>query len=155
MRHPESGKPSFRWLGLKGEKETKSLQPLDTNTITNSSKRRAFGTDITNNVNDSDSKRYRIESLSDWSSKEVTVAMHGNMNMNIDIVKVEMESDENLCLPLHPQNQRNSKEFVFGPFRPVGMSGNKKSKESQDWEKLAHTYRPQYHNKGMLLNLFH
>ncbi|CAH1413056.1 unnamed protein product [Lactuca virosa] len=151
MRHPESGKPSFRWLGLKGEKETKSLQPLDTNTITNSSKRRAFGTDITNNVNDSDSKRYRMESLSDWSSKEVTVAMHGNMNMNmnIDIVKVEMESDENLCLPLHPQNQRNSKEFVFGPFRPVGMSGNKKSKEGQDWEKLAHTYRPQYHNKAL------
>ncbi|KAL4568420.1 hypothetical protein LXL04_024032 [Taraxacum kok-saghyz] len=133
MRHPESGKPSFRWLGLKGHQKTECTT-LDTN----SSKRRAFGTDITNNDNNDDSKRYR---MSEWSSKEVTVAIHGN----VDIVKVE--SDENLP---PPPPQRNSKEFVFGPFRPVGgASGSKKSKQGQDWENLADTYRPQYRNKAI------
>ncbi|KAI3665918.1 hypothetical protein L6452_44553 [Arctium lappa] len=134
MRHPESGKPAFRWLGLKGDPKTKS-QTLDTN----NSKRKAFGTDITNH---DDSKRHRIDSLSDWSSKEVSVAMH----MNLDSVKVEC--DENLSMP----PQRNSKEFVFGPFTPatahkVGTSGNKNLKQAQDWENLADTYRPQYRNK--------
>lgn len=134
MRHPESGKPAFRWLGLKGDPKTKS-QTLDTN----NSKRRAFGTDITNH---DDSKRHQIDSLSDWSSKEVSVAMH----MNLDNVKVEC--DENLTMP----SQRNLKEFVFGPFTPatahkVGTSGNKKLKQAQDWENLADTYRPQYRNK--------
>ncbi|XP_024975659.1 E2F transcription factor-like E2FF [Cynara cardunculus var. scolymus] len=134
MRHPESGKPAFRWLGLKGDPKTKS-QTLDTN----NSKRRAFGTDITNH---DDSKRHRIDSFSDWSSKEVSVAMH----MNLDSVKVEC--DENLTMP----PQCNSKEFVFGPFTPatahkIGPSGNKKIKQAQDWENLADTYRPQYRNK--------
>ncbi|KVI02433.1 E2F Family [Cynara cardunculus var. scolymus] len=111
--------------------KTKS-QTLDTN----NSKRRAFGTDITNH---DDSKRHRIDSFSDWSSKEVSVAMH----MNLDSVKVEC--DENLTMP----PQCNSKEFVFGPFTPatahkIGPSGNKKIKQAQDWENLADTYRPQY-----------
>ncbi|KAJ9564339.1 hypothetical protein OSB04_000305 [Centaurea solstitialis] len=134
MRHPESGKPAFRWLGLKGDPRTKS-QTLDAN----SSKRRAFGTDITNH---DDLKRHRMDSFSDWSSKEVSVAMH----MNLESVKVEC--DENLTmLP-----QRNSKEFVFGPFTPVnahkvGNYGNRTLKQAQDWENLADTYRPQYRNK--------
>lgn len=143
MRHPESGKPSFRWLGLKGYPKTKSLA-LDTN----NSKRRAFGTDITNHE---DSKRNRIDSMSDWSSKDVTVAMHANF----DCVKVEY--DENTTMQ-QQQPQRNSKEFVFGPFTPAttqkaGTSVNKKLKKTQDWENLADTYRPQYRNKGMLLIL--
>ncbi|KAI3503393.1 hypothetical protein L1887_31834 [Cichorium endivia] len=136
MRHPESGKPSFRWLGLKGHVETKSV-PLD-NTI--NSKRRVFGTDISNQ-DDLKLKRQKMECLSDWSSKEVTVAINGN----IDIVKVEC--DENL--PPLPLPQRNSKEFVFGPFTPVVASGVKKSKQGQNWENLADTYRPQYRNKAL------
>jgi len=134
-RHLESGKPSFRWLGSK----TKS-QTLDT---TNSLKRRAFGTDITNH---GDSKGKQIDSLSDWSSKNVTVAMHSN----IDCVKVE----HNETITMQQQSSRNSKEFVFGPFTPavtqrVGSSGNKKLKQAQDWENLADTYRPQYSNKAL------
>ncbi|KAJ0692585.1 putative transcription factor E2F-DP family [Helianthus annuus] len=131
-RHPESGKPSFRWLGPK----TKS-QTLDTN------KRRGFGTDITNHEA---LKRKHVDSLSDWSSKDVTVAMHGN----IDCVKVEY-SENNTT---QQQSSCNSKEFVFGPFTPaitqrVGSSGNKKLKQVQDWENLADTYRPQYCNKAL------
>ncbi|KAL4554228.1 hypothetical protein LXL04_039659 [Taraxacum kok-saghyz] len=133
MRHPESGKPSFRWLGLKGHPNSECIT-LDTN----SSKRRAFGTHITNNDNNEESKRYR---MSEWSSKEVIVAIHGN----VDIVKVEC--DENLPPP--PPPQRNSKEFVFGPFRPVGASGSKKLKPGEDWENLTDTYRPQHDNKDV------
>lgn len=140
MRHPESGKPAFRWLGLKGYPKTKALT-LDTT----NSKQRAFGTDITNSV---DLKRNRIDSVSDWSSKDVTVAMHGN----IDFIKVEC--DENITMQQQPPPQRSSKEFVFGPFTPVtahkvGTSGNKKLKQDQNWENLADTYRPQYHNKAL------
>ncbi|KAL4583450.1 hypothetical protein LXL04_008023 [Taraxacum kok-saghyz] len=78
-----------------------------------------------------ESKRYR---MSEWSSKEVIVAIHGN----VDIVKVEC--DENLPPP--PPPQRNSKEFVFGPFRPVGASGCKKLKPGEDWDNLTDTHRP-------------
>ncbi|KAD7478663.1 hypothetical protein E3N88_01799 [Mikania micrantha] len=135
-RHPESGKPSFRWLGLKNKS-----QSLDANSL----KRRAFGTDITNHDN---SKSKQIDSLSDWSSKDVTVAMHSN----VDCVKVEY--NENITML--KQSSRTSKEFVFGPFTPattqkIGFSGNKKLKQAQDWENLADTYRPQYCNKVPIL----
>ncbi|KAI3713194.1 hypothetical protein L1987_71767 [Smallanthus sonchifolius] len=137
-RHPESGKPSFRWLGFKGHPKTKS-QTLDTNNST----RRDFGTDITNH---SDLKRNRMDSLSGWSSKDVTVAMHRNLD------NVKIEYDENITTQVQPA--RISKEFVFGPFTPasvqkVGVSGNKKLKQAQDWENLAETYRPQYRNTAL------
>nr|GEU68654.1 E2F transcription factor-like E2FF isoform X1 [Tanacetum cinerariifolium] len=138
IRHPENGKPAFRWLGVNGHPNTKSLA-LDTN----NSKRRAFGTDITNYT---DSKRYRMDSSSDWNSKGVTVAMH----RNIDCVK--FEHDENITMLQQPQ--RNPKEFVFGPFTPAtahraGTSGNKRVTQTQDWENLADSYRPQYRNKAL------
>ncbi|KAK1438864.1 hypothetical protein QVD17_04676 [Tagetes erecta] len=134
-RHPESGKPSFRWLGLKGHPSIKS-QTLDTN----NSKRREFGKDITNH---GDLKR---NSLSDWSSKDVTVAMHSNLD------NVKTEYDENITRQILPA--RKSKEFVFGPFKPaiaqkVGAFGNKKVKRPQDWGNLADAYRPQYHNTAL------
>ncbi|XP_076901828.1 E2F transcription factor-like E2FF [Bidens hawaiensis] len=137
-RHPESGKPSFRWLGFKGHPKTKS-ETVDTD----NSKRRDFGTDITNR---DDLKRNRMDSLSDWSSKEVTVAMHGNLE------NVKIEYDENVTTQIQPA--RSSKEFVFGPFTPAiaqkcGASGNKKLKQAQDWENLADTYRPQYRNAAL------
>ncbi|KAK9065061.1 hypothetical protein SSX86_016444 [Deinandra increscens subsp. villosa] len=136
MRHPESGKPSFRWLGPKTKSPT-----LDANKL----KRRAFGTDLTNHDN---SKSKQIDSVSDWSSKDVTVAMLNN----IDHVKVEY--NENVTTKQQPSTSRNSKEFVFGPFTPattqkVGISGNKKLKQAQDWENLADTFRPQYCNKDL------
>ncbi|XP_076930765.1 E2F transcription factor-like E2FF [Bidens hawaiensis] len=110
---------------------------------TNVSKRRAFGTDITNH---DDSKRKQIDAMSDWSSKDVTVAMHSN----IDFMKVKY--NENITT--QKQSSRNSKEFVFGPFTPatvpkVGTSGNKMIKRAQDWENMADTYRPQYCNKAL------
>ncbi|KAK1423299.1 hypothetical protein QVD17_18597 [Tagetes erecta] len=128
-RHPQSGKPSFRWMGPKIVSQT-----LDTN----SSKRRAFGTDITNHE---DVKRKRID-----CSKEVTVAMPSN----IDCVKVK--NNENITM--QQQASRKSKAFVFGPFTPAitqkaGNSGNKKLKQAQDWENLAGTYHSQYNNKAL------
>ncbi|XP_076950963.1 E2F transcription factor-like E2FF, partial [Bidens hawaiensis] len=86
------------------------------------------------------------DTMSDWSSKDVTVAMHSN----IDFMKVKY--NENITT--QQQSSRNSKEFVFGPFTPaivpkVGTSGNKKLKRAQDWENLADTYRPQYCNKAL------
>ncbi|GJZ93278.1 hypothetical protein Tco_0665343 [Tanacetum coccineum] len=82
------GKPAFRWLGVNGHPNTKSLA-LDTS----NSKRRAFGTDITNYTY---TKRCQMDSSSDWSSKGVTVAMH----RNIDCVK--LEHDENITMLQQP-----------------------------------------------------
>ncbi|GKC65977.1 hypothetical protein Tco_1098575 [Tanacetum coccineum] len=81
-------KPAFRWLGVNRHLNTKSLA-LDTS----NSKSRAFGTDITNYT---DTKRYRMDSSSDWSSKCVRLAMH----RNIDCVK--LEHDENITMLQQP-----------------------------------------------------
>nr|XP_043608075.1 E2F transcription factor-like E2FF [Erigeron canadensis] len=136
MRHPESGKPAFRWLGLK-EPKTKPII-----LATDNSKRRAFGTDITNSCG---LKRNRNDSLSGWCSKDATVAVDGNI-----------DCDENITMQKQLPLQRNSKEFVFGPFTPVtgtahkvGSSGNKKLKQAPEWENLADTYRPRYLNKAL------
>jgi transcription factor E2F7/8 len=45
--------------------------------------------------------------------------------------------------------------FVFGPFQPVALrresvtvqKGGEREKVS-DWERMATTFRPQYHNQG-------
>ncbi|KAM7508096.1 hypothetical protein LguiA_018549 [Lonicera macranthoides] len=134
-RHPESGKPAFRWLGLKGHLKN----GLDTSSDSNESKKRVFGTEITN----TDSKRYKAESI-DWKSKEkVNVAMHTKKDGDL-----KDEYDEN------SMKQNSSKDFVFGPFSPAtvpkaAVSGNKNVKRVQDWENLASTYRPQYRNQAL------
>jgi transcription factor E2F7/8 len=135
-RHPDSGKPAFRWLGLKEDGKI----GLDTSSESSESKRRVFGTDITN----MDSKRSKVES-SDWKFKE-------------KISNVEKKGDLKDKCGENLMKQTGSKDFVFGPFSPANVpkstgSADKNPKQVQDWENLASAYRPQYRNP-VLCDLF-
>lgn len=127
--HAESRKPAFRWLGLSGKIPNESLASLDT-------KKRVFGTEITN----LDVKRAKMVSMADRKQYENTSVQ----------VKCEALTD-----PLHQDQQakQSSKSVVFGPFSPAGLpkvDPEKKSLRSvQDWENLAASYRPRYHNQAL------
>lgn len=121
-RHVQSGKPAYRWLGWRG----KLKNEFDTASDLNEPKKRVFGSDITN----CNSKRSRVDSQVGWKSK----------------------SDENE-VKQHAKHI-SQKGIDFGPFAPVSMSkaGDAKDKivnQIQEWENLASTYRPQYHNQGI------
>lgn len=105
------------------------------------SKRRAFGTEITNTC----SKRFRADSVLDRRSTE---KVNEPMETKHDNLKIEY--DEN-SMKQHPEH--NSKDFLFGPFTPASVPSikvptNKTMRRVQDWEHLASTYRPQYRNQG-------
>ncbi|ERN18376.1 hypothetical protein AMTR_s00055p00218640 [Amborella trichopoda] len=53
------------------------------------------------------------------------------------------------------EQQQNTKGVVFGPFAPACLPRENQNdvKKTQDWMKLATSYRPQYHNQG-LSNVF-
>lgn len=144
IRHSESGKPAYRWLGWKG----KLKNGFDTASEINEPKKRVFGSDITNY----NSKRNKTNSVVGWkSSKETSVRMHNKL------VDLEHEYDENE-LKQHPRHK--STGIDFGPFAPVSVlkardAAFKNVKQVQDMESLASTYRPQYHNQGTLTILMH
>ena len=60
-QHPESRKPAFRWLGLKGNSKGPATA-LDLK----ESKKRVFGTDVTNTL----PKKYKADSSLDWNSNQ-------------------------------------------------------------------------------------
>ncbi|XP_015879213.3 E2F transcription factor-like E2FF isoform X2 [Ziziphus jujuba] len=138
IRHSESGKPAYRWLGWKG----KLKNGFDTASEINEPKKRVFGSDITNY----NSKRNKTNSVVGWkSSKETSVRMHNKL------VDLEHEYDENE-LKQHPRHK--STGIDFGPFAPVSVlkardAAFKNVKQVQDMESLASTYRPQYHNQAL------
>ncbi|CAA2997792.1 E2F transcription factor-like E2FE [Olea europaea subsp. europaea] len=117
IHHPETRKPAFRWLGLE-------------NGPHNESKKRVFGTDLTNST----LKRCKED---------------GNAKLQLQ-KQVRHQSLENEVDTL----KTSAKSFQFGPFAPVNepkveAPGNGKPKRVIDWENLASTYRPRYHNQGI------
>ncbi|KAL2492831.1 E2F transcription factor-like E2FE [Abeliophyllum distichum] len=118
IHHPETRKPAFRWLGLQE------------NGPSNESKKRAFGTDLTNST----LKRCNV---------------NGNTELQLQ-KQVKRQSSENEV----DISRTGVKSFQFGPFAPVNVpkveaSDNGKAKQVIDWETLASTYRPQYHNQAL------
>lgn len=70
-------------------------------------------------------------------------------------VKCEnLETDFHI-LKQEPDLTASKKSYHFGPFAPptvsqAGVSETDKMKRVHDWESLASSYRPQYHNQGMM-----
>lgn len=128
--HPETRKPAFRWLGLNGKPENRTA---DSVTLSDS-KKRIFGTDLTNAT----TKRLKTD-----EGTFRVLKPHSQVR-----VKQEKENED--------EREAVEKSYQFGPFAPapvpcVGDSNDGKGNQAVDWESLASSYRPQYHNQGTFL----
>lgn len=127
----EARKPAFRWLGLKGKPESGPVDALA------EGRKRTFGADVTNIC----FKRNKLDSLAD-----------GEKSNNLKLPnQIKFENVVTIA-DASTSGQDFSKSYQFGPFAPatVAKAGgdDNKSTQSHDWESLASTYRPQYHNQG-------
>ncbi|KAJ4973864.1 hypothetical protein NE237_007038 [Protea cynaroides] len=137
--HAESRKPAFRWLGVRGKlaNGAGSFELKD-------SRKRVFGTELTNN----NFKRNKGNSSMDEKANQKP-DLQMQMQLNHDNMANEMGRSK-----IEQQPKQSSKGFVFGPFSPVVMpKGGEANKNNahrvQDWESLASSYRPQYHNQAL------
>ncbi|URE43714.1 E2F/DP family winged-helix DNA-binding domain [Musa troglodytarum] len=135
----EARKPAFRWLGLKEGK----MKADNTVTVVapgpKKPMKRAFGTEITN----VDSKKSRP-----------------NLTADKKPTKVQTKSEDlNECNRVALKQVGSKSGYAFGPFHPNGVMKRgadvevKCGKGVQDWESLAASFRPQYHNQGPI-NIF-
>lgn len=140
--HPETRKPAFRWLGTRGKSDNGSANT----SVLNESKKRIFGTEITN----TSFKRTKVVSTIDENSNQITKT---HLQMLVKCEDLENEVDKS---NFEQDLRHSSKNFQFGPFAPVtvsvskfGATQNSTVKQVHDWESLASTYRPQYHNQAL------
>ncbi|XP_051203956.1 E2F transcription factor-like E2FE [Lolium perenne] len=131
----DSRKPAFRWLGQAKRKEGNSVTVALPPASKIVSSKRAFGTDITN----IDNKRGKFVSETENKGKL-------------------MQGDGSMLKTFESQlGQGKSSGFVYGPFHPAGArkheiddrTREKESKNIQDWESLATSFRPQYQNQAL------
>ncbi|XP_024976361.1 E2F transcription factor-like E2FE [Cynara cardunculus var. scolymus] len=136
IHHPETRKPAFRWLGMRGrtDSETGTSNAL----VHKESKKRTFGTELTNIC----FKRNKLVSPID-------------VGINEDIKPLDPQGGSQ---PVKCNTDRCNSDQVpeqFGPSVPpicLPKSCDEESnevKKSHDWESLASTYRPQYHNQAL------
>lgn len=134
----DTRKPAFRWLGY-GE-STENCGSAH-NSLTTESRKRAFGTDVTN-IN---FKRSKVDS-----------SIGGTLNSNFNKqkqVKYEGFVHEVDSSNVEEDPKDGSKSYQFGPFSPLtvaraGASEHSNPRRFHDWESLASAYRPQYQNQG-------
>ncbi|KAL0450618.1 UNVERIFIED_CONTAM: E2F transcription factor-like E2FE [Sesamum latifolium] len=135
IRDPQSGKPAFRWIGMERTSKYGSSAALDVK----SSKRRVFGTEITNTV----VKRCNANSSIDW-------------NMGKCLKDKSKSVKDDLSTAQHEKHIL--KDFVFGPFAPNVTNSeahlNKNDRWIPDWENLSCAYQPQYRDQATS-DLFH
>nr|XP_018674583.1 PREDICTED: E2F transcription factor-like E2FE isoform X2 [Musa acuminata subsp. malaccensis] len=131
----EARKPAFRWLGLK---EGKMKADNNVTVVAPGPKKptkRAFGTEITN----VDSKKSRPNLTADKKPTKVQT-------------KDEDLNEGNRVALKHLGSKSG---YAFGPFHPNGVMKRgddvevKCGKGVQDWESLAASFRPQYHNQAL------
>nr|KJB33721.1 hypothetical protein B456_006G027400 [Gossypium raimondii] len=129
--HPESRKPAFRWLGWGAKLHNGSTTALELN----ESKKRTFGTEITNQ----NLKRTKAN-----SSIHRKLNQKENTGMHIKLDSVEHDHK------MQQHSKQCSKGFAFGPFTPAAISsGNRNVRPIRDWESLASIYKPQYLNQAL------
>ncbi|TYI08847.1 hypothetical protein ES332_A09G030500v1 [Gossypium tomentosum] len=129
--HPESRKPAFRWLGWRAKLHNGSTTALELN----ESKKRTFGTEITNQ----NLKRTKAN-----SSAHRRLSQKENTGMHIKLDSVEHDHK------MQQHSKQCSKGFAFGPFTPAAISsGNRNVRPIRDWESLASIYKPQYLNQAL------
>lgn len=110
------------------------------------SKKRVFGTELTNTT----IKRNRVALPMDGISDEAT------RKQLLTEVKCENLENDIHCPKQEPGLTSSKKSYHFGPFAPPSLAQAEASEADgmkwvHDWESLASTYRPQYHNQGMLI----
>lgn len=118
---------------MKGKSENGSVDVLNLNEY----KKRTFGTEITN---------------ISYKRNKTALSVDGNLNQNAKMqcnMKVKHESLENGIerSGYEKGSKQNSKSYQFGPFAPISVQDT--VRQVRDWENLASTYRPQYHNQGI------
>ncbi|KAF5933461.1 hypothetical protein HYC85_029632 [Camellia sinensis] len=140
--HPETRKPAFRWLGTRGKSDNGSANT----SVLNESKKRIFGTEITN----TSFKRTKVVSTIDENSNQIQRRI---CKLLVKCEDLENEVDKS---NFEQDLRHSSKNFQFGPFAPVtvhvskfGATQNSTVKQVHDWECLASSYRPQYHNQAL------
>ncbi|XP_055826711.1 E2F transcription factor-like E2FE [Solanum dulcamara] len=138
--HPETRKPAFRWLGQRERSEDKSVDAL----CANESKKRVFGTELTNTT----IKRSRVTLPMDGISDELT-----RKQLLTEVKCEHLENDFHIPKQ-EPGLTTSKKSYHFGPFAPptvpqVEVSETDRMKRVHDWESLASSYRPQYHNQAL------
>ena len=115
--------------------------------ILNESRKRTFGTDVTN----ISFKRNKVDSSINADISQ-GIKMHKQMKVD-DLVKVvDRSNSENDAKP-------GPRSYEFGPFAPATVAEvdatKNNVKRGHDWESLASTYRPQYHNQGVNSLMLH
>ncbi|WVZ12870.1 hypothetical protein V8G54_017400 [Vigna mungo] len=120
----DTRKPAFRWLGPEGKTWNESLHKSNQN----ESRKRAFGSDITN---------------ISFERNKVELFTNGDLNSNPKKLKIEndrgpAQADES---NLKQDTKQTTKSYQFGPFAPacvpgVGASGNNNVKQVHDWDAL-------------------
>ncbi|KAL2321888.1 hypothetical protein Fmac_026267 [Flemingia macrophylla] len=133
----DTRKPAFRWLGPEGKTWS---EPLHKSTV-NESRKRTFGSDITN-----------------ISFERNKVELYINEDLNRNPKKPRMENNRDLSQAdennLKQGTKQASKSYQFGPFAPacvpkVGASENGNVKQVHDWDSLASAHNPQYQNEAL------
>ncbi|XP_074359623.1 E2F transcription factor-like E2FE isoform X1 [Apium graveolens] len=135
--HPETRKPAFRWLGMKGRSQV-SL----TNDLILESKKRTFGTELTN----SSLKRCRMTPSVKAITDQARMTPSQTRSDCMTVKKVDASD-------LEKGSIQNVQNYHFGPFAPISVPKAKPSsnnrKQIHDWESLAITHSPQYHNQAL------
>lgn len=115
IHHPETRKPAFRWLGMRSQSQSQT--DSKTGLVHPESKKRAFGTDLTN---------------TNISFKRTKTVLDVGVDQSVKLGVSHSGSDR--------LDLKDPTGLVHGESKEV--------KKSQDWESLASTHRPQYHNQG-------
>ncbi|XVE54906.1 hypothetical protein DITRI_Ditri03aG0119600 [Diplodiscus trichospermus] len=132
----DTRKRAYRWLGLRGKSDK---GPADTLDLIESTKR-VFGTDVTN----ISSKRNKVDSSNDESVNQCKKMKKQIKVENLVTVAARSSSEDSI---------QGSKSYQFGPFAPINLTKIVNSENDdnrvRDWETLASTHRPQYHNQAL------
>ncbi|KAK1359726.1 E2F transcription factor-like [Heracleum sosnowskyi] len=139
-RHPETRKPAFRWIGIRGEP-----QMATTNELVPVSKKRIFG----NELPDTSCIKRRVVAPSTNAATDPTTVTQSQANERIVCTTSKKVVDET---DLKERSRGNVQKYQFGPFSMTYVPNDKPKTNNngvRDWESLAVTYSPQYHNQAV------
>ncbi|KDO69806.1 hypothetical protein CISIN_1g042344mg [Citrus sinensis] len=132
----DTRKPAFRWLGV-NRLEIGLADSLNLD----ESRKRTFGTDVTN---------------ISFKRKRMDTSINGDISQSIKMEK-QMKVDD-LVRVVDGSNSENyvnqgPRSYQFGPFAPESVPEVNTSKNNvkgaHDWESLTSKYCPQYHNQAL------
>lgn len=110
--------------------------------LTGESTKRTFGADLSN-IN---FKRNRVSSSIDEDINQ-SIKMKKQVKVE-NLVTVAYDSN------IEKDSRHNLKSYQYGPFAPQSVTKidafDNNMKREHDWESLASTHRPQYHNQGIV-----